>query len=115
MYKSRLGAKIRYNTDRSNYKQNQKKKLINLKKETVTLTEIEMISKDIVADLIRDDNTKVEWIDGDEDRNGEHILHMAVAQWKLLDIIEAQLLKRVINKDDKKQKEIGGSECGSRE
>lgn len=69
-------------------------------KETVTLTEIEMVGKDVVAELLLDSNTKVEWIDGDDDRNGEHILHMAMPQWKLLDVIERQLLKRIIKNED---------------
>ena len=69
-------------------------------KETVTLTEIEMVGTDVVAELLLDSNTKVEWIDGDDDRNGEHILHMAMPQWKLLDVIERQLLKRIIKNED---------------
>ena len=78
------------------------------KKEPVTLTEIEMIGKDVVAELLLDSNTTVEWIDGDEDRNGERILHMAMPQWKLLDVIDRQLQKRITQTNDSDKKEESG-------
>jgi len=62
-----------------------------------------MIGKDVVAELLLDSNTKVEWIDGDDDRNGEHILHMAIPQWKLLDVIDRELTKRIIKKDNESE------------
>lgn len=80
-----------------------------MKKETVTLTEIEMIGKDVVAELLCDSNTKVERIDGDDDRNGESVLHMAMPQWKLLDVIDRQLTKRIIKKDNESEINKGGS------
>lgn len=82
-------------------------------KETVTLTEIEMVGKDVVAELLLDSNTTVEWVDGDEDRNGERILHMAMPQWKLLDVIDRQLQKRIITKNDDNKEEESGDERNS--
>lgn len=70
-----------------------------------------MIGKDVVAELLCDSNTKVEWIDGDDDRNGESVLHMAIPQWKLLDVIDRELTKRIIKKDNEsKNNESGSSE-----
>lgn len=69
----------------------------------MTLTEIEMIGKDVVAELLRDSNTKVERIDGDDDRNEESVLHMAIPQWKLLDVIDRELTKRIIKKDNESE------------
>jgi len=83
-------------------------------KEPVMLTEIEMIAKDVIADLLMDSNTKAEWMDGDDDRNGEHILYMSMPKWKIMDIIDTQLKKRIINQThDSKEKENNSDESGS--